>query len=121
MKSSPLRRSLHRAEMPIKSAPEDIEQFHQETTVKYPTFQPQPVQAPIPYTPEIISKLAQAHDAIPVRHHYHHDDMDQQQAFSASGGLNQQPGGSYRNPQPPTPAPSPPPQLKPKKQQYQTD
>ena len=61
MKSSPLRRSLHRAEMPIKSAPEDIEQFHQETTVKYPTFQPQPVQAPIPYTPEIISKLAQHH------------------------------------------------------------
>ncbi|KZV65815.1 hypothetical protein PENSPDRAFT_668143 [Peniophora sp. CONT] len=112
--------------IPIKSSPLDIETFHQETSVKFPTFSAPIVhnktvptqEAPIP-----TSKLAEAYTPIPVRQHYNHDESDpslppqhQYQPGGASGS-NFRPG----MPQPGTPAPTPPPSPKPKKQQYQTD
>lgn len=121
----------------IKSSPLDIETFRQETSVKYPTFNPpqQPITAPStssdpaapkpnPNPPLVTSRLAQAYSPIPIRHHYHHDDSDQyaglppgpQNHFYSRG-----PNTYQQNPQPATPAPSPPPSPKPKKQQYQTD
>lgn len=118
------------AAIPIKASPLDIEAFHEEITVKYPTFAPTHVRAqPAPDihapTPVPTSRLAQAYSPIPVRHHYEHDETEQQQpplpphmpphAFHPNG--NQ----AFR-PMPATPAPSPPPALpKPKKQQFQTD
>ncbi|KAH7887969.1 hypothetical protein F5I97DRAFT_1805804 [Phlebopus sp. FC_14] len=122
--------------IPIKCTPFDLETFHQETTVKYPTFTPPP-QGPMrgncttdagPQAKSPLSlptvKLAQAYSPIPVRHHYHHDDSDPQ--VTMPNGVNQsfqqQSQVAFRpNPQPATPAPSPPPSPKPKKQQYQTD
>ncbi|KJA24554.1 hypothetical protein HYPSUDRAFT_136073 [Hypholoma sublateritium FD-334 SS-4] len=116
----------------IKSSPIDIDTFHTETSVKYPTFtppaQPPPslIHAPIAQSisPSVLTRrLAKAYTPIPVRHHYHHDD-------DGGAGMPMQfappppPPGAFRhNPQPPTPAPSPPPPPpnKPKKQQYQTD
>ncbi|KAF8559062.1 hypothetical protein OG21DRAFT_1503519 [Imleria badia] len=117
----------------IKCTPFDLEAFHQETSVKYPTFTPPPVST-IRFT-EIAQgkstssfpavKLAQAYSPIPVRHHYHHDDLERQSPMpgSLSQAFQQQPQntGFRPNPQPATPAPSPPPSPKPKKQQYQTD
>ncbi|KAF4619392.1 hypothetical protein D9613_005524 [Agrocybe pediades] len=119
----------------LKSSPIDIEVFHTETSVKYPTFTPPPipppslVDAPIAKTTNpanLTHKLAKAYAPIPVRHHYHHDEQE-----PVHGGLpqgmpshfpqQQQQGGYRPNPQPATPAPSPPPSPKPKKQQYQTD
>ncbi|KAI3596748.1 cell cycle arrest in response to pheromone-related protein [Moniliophthora roreri] len=122
----------------IKSSPLDIEAFRQETSVKYPTFVPPPPPPPDPNAPIIIkplpssltSKLAQAYSPIPVRHHYHHDDLDNQSGLPSNSGphpfaQNPGAGGPFRpTVQPPTPAPSPPPpppNAKPKKQQYQTD
>ncbi|KAH9981843.1 hypothetical protein BJV74DRAFT_853259 [Russula compacta] len=122
--------------IPIKSSPLDMEAFHEEATVKYPTFAPPnpgpilPVanvlEQPIPIaTHPPISKLAEAYSPIPVRHHYHHDEHDVQPApLNLSHGLHgssQIPSGYRPIPQPATPAPSPPPPPKPKKQQYQTD
>ncbi|KAI0068880.1 hypothetical protein BV25DRAFT_1925031 [Artomyces pyxidatus] len=114
---------------PIKSSPLDIEAFHQEISVKYPTFsvpgptstEAQPAQsvAPVP-----TSKLAEAYSPIPVRHHYHHDEPDPQHPghnISHSFQGSQMHGGYRGVPQPATPAPTPPPSPKPKKQQYQTD
>ncbi|KAN0097672.1 protein of unknown function (DUF3402) domain containing protein [Tylopilus felleus] len=117
----------------IKCTPFDLEAFHQETSVKYPTFTPPPVSTT--RTTEFAQgkslllfstvKLAQAYSPIPVRHHYHHDDMERQSSMSGNLGqtFQQQPQntGFRPNPQPATPAPSPPPSPKPKKQQYQTD
>lgn len=117
--------------MPIKASPLDIEAFHEEITVKYPTFAPphtnshaaSEIRAPVPIS---TSKLAQAYSPIPIRHHYEHDDSD----ASAQSGLpqsvppphpyHQNAQGGFR-PMPTTPAPSPPPSPKPKKQQFQTD
>ncbi|KAI0320873.1 hypothetical protein OF83DRAFT_1168962 [Amylostereum chailletii] len=118
---------------PTKSSPLDLEAFHQETTVKFPTFSapsastasssnaiPQPPIAPIS-----TAKLAEAYSPIPVRHHYHHDEPDlQHSSHNTSHGYQQSQmhGSGFRPiPQPATPAPSPPPSPKPKKQQYQTD
>jgi hypothetical protein len=71
------------------------------------------------------SKLAEAYEPIPVRHHYNHDDPDIQQPsnpHSFQSQMQQQPGSGFRGgAMPLTPAPSPPPSPKPKKQQYQTD
>ena len=125
------------AAVPIKSSPVDMEAFHGEVTVKYPTFSPPnpgptlPVASlleqpsPVAALPSM-SKLAEAYNPIPVRHHYHHDEHDSQPAplnlsHSLQGSSQLQSG--YRPiPQPATPAPSPPPAApKPKKQQYQTD
>ncbi|EIN10791.1 hypothetical protein PUNSTDRAFT_119671 [Punctularia strigosozonata HHB-11173 SS5] len=114
---------------PIKSTPIDIEVFRHETAIKYPTFSPPdaplPVASPSPIPP---SKLAQAYNPIPVRHHYNHDDTEHHSLLShGHSGYHQQqqqPGQqqAFRGvPQPATPAPSPPPSPKPKKQQYQTD
>ncbi|KIJ70335.1 hypothetical protein HYDPIDRAFT_105043 [Hydnomerulius pinastri MD-312] len=119
--------------IPIKCSPFDLETFHQETTVKYPTFTPPAVppsrttEAPQgkPTLSLPTAKLAQAYSPIPVRHHYHHDDSEHQSAMPS--GMNQsfqqqsQNIGYRPNQQPATPAPSPPPSPKPKKQQYQTD
>ena len=114
-----------------------MEAFHDEATVKYPTFSPPnpgptlPVanilEQPIPVAVRPpISKLAEAYSPIPVRHHYHHDEHDTQPApLSLSHSLHgsaQIPSGYRPIPQSATPAPSPPPAApKPKKQQYQTD
>ncbi|KAH0839713.1 hypothetical protein J3R83DRAFT_651 [Lanmaoa asiatica] len=117
----------------IKCTPFDLEAFHQETSVKYPTFTPPPV--PVIRFMETAqekstlsfpaAKLAQAYSPIPVRHHYHHDDLEHQSPMSGSSSqaFQQHPQntGFRPNPQPATPAPSPPPSPKPKKQQYQTD
>uniref|UniRef100_A0A8H7XWJ5 N1221-domain-containing protein n=1 Tax=Psilocybe cubensis TaxID=181762 RepID=A0A8H7XWJ5_PSICU len=126
----------------IKSSPIDIELFHSETSVKYPTFQPPAVpqssiiDAPIAKqvnVSQLTSKLAKAYTPIPVRHHYHHhDENDVSHGGHPQGmppqfhphhpGQQQGPNNGYRHvPQPATPAPSPPPSPKPKKQQYQTD
>ncbi|TFK74417.1 hypothetical protein BDN72DRAFT_812821 [Pluteus cervinus] len=132
----------------IKSSPLDMEAFRQETSVKYPTFTPgqqslptTEIQAPVGKAPAPLytSKLAQAYSPIPIRHHYNHEDLEQNQMgmHSQQGGMggpggnmpfhsqNQGPGSAFRqNPQqqPATPAPSPPPPPpRPKKQQYQTD
>lgn len=122
--------------MAMKSSPLDISAFHQETSVKYPTFAPiVPKPSPAEPTKPAMQpdKLAAAYSPIPVRHHYHHDEMDQQQQghltqqqYQQQQQQQQQQGqgqqGQYRtNQQPATPAPTPPPSPKPKKQQYQTD
>ncbi|KAI0687217.1 hypothetical protein BC835DRAFT_1419931 [Cytidiella melzeri] len=119
--------------IPIKASPLDIEAFHQEITVKYPTFAPQhqpstkPIDLPAPI-PVQASKLADAYSPIPVRHHYEHDESDPNHPGLLPGGM---PHGSQFHPgqqnsgfrmfQPATPAPTPPPSPKPKKQQFQTD
>ncbi|KAK0453809.1 hypothetical protein EV421DRAFT_1700823 [Armillaria borealis] len=115
----------------IKSSPFDIEAFRQETFVKYPTFTPPPppaVESPIPKlaSSNITSKLAQAFSPIPVRHHYHNDESENQPSLPPHNNmmfLHQHNNGYRPIPQPATPAPSPPPAVgpKPKKQQYQTD
>lgn len=119
----------------IKSTPIDIETFRHETFVKYPTFTaaqqppPQVAEAPIAKSnPALLtSRLAQAYSPIPIRHHYHHDDIEvshggPQVPPAGYHAQNMNQHGPYRPaPQPATPAPSPPPSPKPKKQQYQTD
>ncbi|THH02760.1 hypothetical protein EW026_g128 [Hermanssonia centrifuga] len=115
--------------IPIKASPLDIEAFHEEISVKYPTFAPphthtHEIHAPVPVP---TTKLAQAYSPIPVRHHYEHDDSDS--ALHGSGPPPALPAhpyhsnqnSSFRGMQPATPAPSPPPSPKPKKQQFQTD
>ncbi len=113
-----------------------MEAFHEESTVKYPTFSPPnpgpsvPVasilEQPIPVAAHPpISKLAEAYSPIPVRHHYQHDEHDSQPAplnlSHSMHGSSQIQSGYRPIPQPATPAPSPPAAPKPKKQQYQTD
>jgi hypothetical protein len=119
--------------MPMKSSPLDIEIFHQETAVKYPTFIPQQIPqienaSSKPAPPLTSSKLAQAYSPIPIRHHYHHDDSDPAAGLPPNSShpfplqQSNSGGSGYRAPpQPATPAPTPPPSPKPKKQQYQTD
>ncbi|KAH8830238.1 hypothetical protein DL96DRAFT_1592116 [Flagelloscypha sp. PMI_526] len=119
-------------ELSIKATPLDLESFRHESGIKYPTFSPPSQILPRPEEPDLsktfsrltTSKLSQAYTPIPVRHHYHHDDIDSNPSglppnSNNFGGPNSQfrPG----MPQPATPAPSPPPSPKPKKQQYQTD
>ncbi|KAI0774182.1 N1221-domain-containing protein [Fomes fomentarius] len=111
--------------VPIKASPIDLELFRQEISVKYPTFNTQPVAVPAS-TPVTTAKLAQAYSPIPVRHHYEHDGGDQKHQDQSHSGMHPfnatQSGSSFRSmPQPATPAPSPPPSPKPKKQQFQTD
>ena len=79
------------------------------------------------------SKLAQAYAPIPVRHHYHHSDEQQDFNQSSSNQNAPYPTGLMQSaaqgglpqfsgiPQSMTPMPTPPPSPKPKKQQYQTD
>ncbi|KAF9057415.1 hypothetical protein BJ165DRAFT_1334998 [Panaeolus papilionaceus] len=119
----------------IKSSPIDIDVFHNETSVKYPTYSPSPQPPPsLEATPlakaiptSLTTRLAKAYSPIPVRHHYHHDDHDLNNGSGLPSQFNSHFGGnngngSFRQQQPPTPAPSPPPPSpKPKKQQYQTD
>ncbi|KDR83412.1 hypothetical protein GALMADRAFT_235517 [Galerina marginata CBS 339.88] len=119
----------------IKSSPLDIDTFHTETSVKYPTFSPPPQLPPLvidavasktPKPSLLASRLAKAYSPIPVRHHYHHDDHEAShgghpQGMSSQFHQQQNQNGYRHNPQPATPAPSPPPSPKPKKQQYQTD
>ncbi|KAF8165029.1 hypothetical protein B0H34DRAFT_855483 [Crassisporium funariophilum] len=118
----------------IKSSPLDIDTFRTETSVKYPTFSPAPqpppslVEAPIARSnPSLLTtRLAKAYSPIPVRHHYHHDDLEATHGGHSQGMHSQyhsqMASNAYRqNPQPATPAPTPPPSPKPKKQQYQTD
>lgn len=117
----------------IKSNPLDIEAFRQELAVKYPTFAPPPeppvalAATPIvkTVTPAALTRrLSEAYSPIPVRHHYHHDEPEQNFQGHGSGfpGQLQQSNSYFRmNQQVPTPAPSPPPTQKAKKQQYQTD
>ncbi|KAI0033356.1 hypothetical protein K488DRAFT_47952 [Vararia minispora EC-137] len=109
--------------IPIKSSPLDIEAFHQETSVKFPTFSP-PVlhNRTVPPTIHLpTAKLAEAYSPIPVRHHYAHDEADLPPLPPPSHGVHGGASGGAFRPQPPTPAASPPPAPKPKKQQYQTD
>jgi hypothetical protein len=121
----------------VKSSPFDIEQFRNETSIKYPTFTPSPQPPPsLVDTPvskvskpaQLTSRLAKAYSPIPVRHHYHHEEIEPAQGGHPQGQLTQFPTqhqnqSSFRphTVQPATPAPSPPPSPKPKKQQYQTD
>ncbi|THH20159.1 hypothetical protein EW146_g1163 [Bondarzewia mesenterica] len=123
---STLRNRRRMQAIPIKSSPLDIEAFHQEISVKYPTFSA-PSVPPTASGPDLqfivpvpTAQLAEAYNPIPIRHHYHHDEPESQQ-----GGPHFQPSqmqsGFRGMPQPATPAPSPPPSPKPKKQQYQTD
>ncbi|KXN87927.1 hypothetical protein AN958_07937 [Leucoagaricus sp. SymC.cos] len=120
----------------LKTSAIDVEQYRVETSVKYPTFSP-------PNTPpenlaeypiaksnasKLTHRLSQAYNPIPLRHHYHHEDLEPTHTGMLPGsqsGFQQQqmgPNGPFRqDPRPPTPAPSPPPSPKPKKQQYQTD
>lgn len=113
--------------LPIKSTPVDIEIFHQETTVKYPTFAAPSTDPVIPSVPISTAKLAEAYTPIPVRHHYHHDEHDPHSSMLHHGhqGHPFHPHGSQSGfrgvPQSATPAPSPPPSPKPTKKQYQTD
>ncbi|KAF7353029.1 Striatin-interacting protein 1 [Mycena venus] len=132
-----LQTAVDGGEATIKATPLDIETFRQETSVKYPTFTP---PAPPPEAPPLLeiaapkpipittSRLAQAYSPIPIRHHYHHDQVDSSvdphQLHHGGGGPQPQPfhPGARGVPQPATPAPTPPPPSpKPKKQQYQTD
>ncbi|KAA1466295.1 hypothetical protein DENSPDRAFT_831103 [Dentipellis sp. KUC8613] len=119
-------------DVPIKSSPLDIETFHQELSVKYPTFSAPPVPAPLapvdptPTQSGIVlpaTRLAEAYSPIPVRHHYHDDSEGRDSGVHGSHGFqtSQMSNGFRAIPQPATPAPSPPPSPKPKKQQYQTD
>lgn len=118
----------------LKTTALDVEQYRSETSVKYPSFTP-PKTPPANLAESVIAKsnsfnlthrLSQAYNPIPLRHHYHHDNLEPshtgmlpgQSAFQQQMGPN---GPGRGNPQPPTPAPSPPPLPKPKKQQYQTD
>ena len=114
-----------------------MEAFHGEVTVKYPTFSPPNSGPTLPVASSVeqptpvaalpsVSKLAEAYNPIPVRHHYHHDEHDSQPAplnlSHSMQGSSQLQSGYRPVPQPATPAPSPPPTApKPKKQQYQTD
>jgi hypothetical protein len=102
-----------------------MEMFHQETTVKYPTFNPPPIPSVVANTSISTTKLAEAYNPIPVRHHYHHDDPDAHSAMMQNGHPSMfHPGGpsGFRPiPQAATPAPSPPPSPKPTKKMYQTD
>lgn len=117
----------------LKTTALDVEQYRSETSVKYPSFTP-PKTAPANLAESPISRsnssklthrLSQAYNPIPLRHHYHHDDLEPTHTGMLPGQSTLQqtgPNGPFRgNPQPPTPAPSPPPSPKPKKQQYQTD
>ncbi|KAF9452194.1 N1221-domain-containing protein [Macrolepiota fuliginosa MF-IS2] len=120
----------------IKTTAIDIEQYRCETSVKYPSFTPpaSPPQTLAEYpiarsnSSKLTHRLSQAYIPIPLRHHYHHEELEPAHTGMIPGtqsGFQQQqmgPNGPFRqNPQPPTPAPSPPPSPKPKKQQYQTD
>ncbi|EKM80457.1 hypothetical protein AGABI1DRAFT_120468 [Agaricus bisporus var. burnettii JB137-S8] len=119
----------------LKTSAIDIEQYHCETSVKYPSFTPPACPphnlADFPIaksnSSNLTQRLSQAYNPIPLRHHYHHDDLEPSHTGmlpgSQSGFQTQMgPNGPFRgNPQPATPAPSPPPSPKPKKQQYQTD
>jgi hypothetical protein len=110
--------------LPIKSTPIDINVFHTEMTVKYPTFSAPTVPTVVPNTSVTTAKLAEAYNPIPVRHHYNHDDGEHMMhpghhnmSFHQGG-----PQSGFRPiPQPATPAPSPPPSPKPTKKMYQTD
>ncbi|KAJ3572645.1 hypothetical protein NP233_g2951 [Leucocoprinus birnbaumii] len=119
----------------LKTSALDVEQYRNETSVKYPTFTP-PKTPPMNLadfpiaksnSSKLTQRLSQAYNPIPLRHHYHHDDLEPAHTGMLPGqsGFQQHqmgPNSSFRgNPQPPTPAPSPPPSPKPKKQQYQTD
>ena len=117
----------------LKTTALDVEQYRSETSVKYPSFTP-PKTAPANLAESPISRsnssklthrLSQAYNPIPLRHHYHHDDLEPTHTGMLPGQSTLQqtgPNGPFRgNSQPPTPAPSPPPSPKPKKQQYQTD
>ncbi|KAK7695945.1 hypothetical protein QCA50_000584 [Cerrena zonata] len=114
--------------IPIKASPLDIEAFHQEISVKYPTFTPpHPTPPEVKRVPVATDKLAQAYSPIPIRHHYDHDETDMHHSGLPPGSQpipfhTQSSNQGFRGgPQPPTPAPSPPPAPKPKKQQFQTD
>lgn len=122
------------ADQQIKSSPFDIQAFRQETTVKYPTFIPEPPEppktAPSSQARNVsTTELAQACSPIPIRHHYHHSDDSEYQNGLPINNTNAMPFVPHHAnpqyapnqiPQPLTPAPSPPPTGK-KKQQYQTD
>lgn len=117
--------------MPVKSTPMDVDVFHKEAFVKYPTFSPRNEPPLVPNTPITTSRLAEAYSPIPVRHHYHHGEVDAHgSVLPGAPGLafhpSQGAGSAFRPgvPQPATPAPSPPPappSPKPTKKQYQTD
>ncbi|KZS97748.1 hypothetical protein SISNIDRAFT_423128 [Sistotremastrum niveocremeum HHB9708] len=110
--------------MPVKSTPMDIEFFRQETSVKYPTFNPA-IQSKVldGLPPSATSKIAEAYAPIPVRPHYHHQDPSSALLSNAQKQQPQQSQPFQQRPPnlPTTPAPSPPPTPKLKKQQFQTD
>jgi hypothetical protein len=110
--------------LPIKSTPIDIDVFHQETTVKYPSFSPAPAPtvAPTFRTDKLTEKLAEAYNPIPVRHHYHHDDDSHMMHSNHPGMFHNGANSAFRPvPQAATPAPTPPASPKPTKKMYQTD
>jgi hypothetical protein len=106
----------------IKTTPIDFEVFHQETTTKYPSFSPPPVPPVVQKASISTSKLAEAYNPIPIRHHYHHDDQDMgSMMHQGQPGMFNPNGPSGFRPQAATPAPSPAPSPKPTKKMYQTD
>lgn len=99
----------------------DITNFHRDTSVKYPTFFPTPVQDTIVPT----ERLSEGIKPIPARPNYHSTEMPSVPKSKQSTGPSTVPAAAAPPPQPATPAPTPPgspaPQPKAKKQQYQTD
>jgi hypothetical protein len=97
----------------------DITNFHRDTSVKYPTFFPNP--APDSIAPP--ERLAEGIKPIPARPNYHSTEIPTVSKTSVHHPPPTNP--SQQLPQPATPAPTPPgspaPPPKQKKQQYQTD
>jgi len=102
-----------------KASPLDISSFHRDTTVKYPTFEPEPT-ASIPISPE---KLSDGIKPLPQRTNYHSTEIPPAPPSSTLRDPFSSTAAPHHAPLPGTPAPTPPPSPAPKtkKQQYQTD
>lgn len=105
-----------------KASPLDITTFHRDTSIKYPTFDPQPT-AELPILPE---KLSDGIKPLPPRPNYHSTEITSppRKSDALRDPMAASPAQAQGSaPLPGTPAPTPPqsPIQKPKKQQYQTD
>lgn len=108
--------------MYTKVSPSDLQQFRQDIIAKYPTYQPPVLEAPI--SDISLDQISAASAPTPLRplYPYHdHDHHDHPASDSHQAPDQQRP--AQQQPMPATPAPSPPPSpnMKPKKQQFQTD
>jgi len=101
-----------------KASPLDITSFHRDTTVKYPTFAPEPTTA----MPVASERLSDGMKPLPPRTNYHSTEIPPAPPSTLRDPMISTPAPSP-SPLPATPAPTPPqsPVAKTKKQQYQTD